>query len=815
MRPCAIVLSALLLLTSAAVLAAPTEQSLVYLRTDEAGGRAFSAADLTLLAEVPGGYLGLLSADDLARLASWNVEYRVVVARDDPAYEYVVQYDAHGGRATTLPAAAELVGGGEGYRILRLPASDDYALSCLADVQRVFRRPLRFVTRPWDQPASTRTVEPDIQAIVAAVNQADLQTTVQTLQNFGTRHSQYAGGATAANWIRDQFLSYGYTNVVFQDYNTWNDNVVCTKPGSVYADKYVVIGGHYDSLNNSNPAVSPGADDNATGTACVLAAAKLMASHAFEYTLVFITFSGEEQGLYGSEAWADQAAAQGLDIIGMINLDMLGYRLAGDAADADLVANTASLPLRDLAYECLATYVPGYVAVNGSLPSGASSDHASFWNAGFRALMLFEDTGNYSPYIHTGNDLVGTSANDFAFMTNNVKLALATTAALARVFHLAIVHEPLPHQQSNGPFPITAEVIAAGALQASSLALNYRVDGGAFHQLPLLPTGQPDQFGATIPGQPRGSFVEYYLTASDQSGHTATSPLDAPTTLHGFRTGIEIAYSDDAETDLGWTFGAAGDNATSGIWLRADPVGTTYQPEDDHTADPGHVCFVTGNGAPGGGPGDQDVDGGRTTLVSPVIDLSGADWAEIAYWRWYVDATTLDDDFLVEISDDGGVTWTNLETVGDTASPWVRAAFTLPRPNVDLTAQMRLRFIASDTGGGSLVEGLIDDLTVTVTRPGGLTPVGDTPAATAALSVYPNPFNPRTTLAFVLPHAGELRLRILDPRGREVACPLAGAQPAGPGQVAWDATSLASGVYFARLELDGTTLVTQKLTLVR
>ena len=92
-------------------------------------------------------------------------------------------------------------------------------------------------------------------------------------------------------------------------------------------------------------------------------------------------------------------------------------------------------------------------------------------------------------------------------------------------------------------------------------------------------------------------------------------------------------------------------------------MGTAYQPENDHTVDPGSICFVTGNGAPGGGHGDQDVDGGRTTLTSPIFDLSEADWAEISYWRWYVDATAFDDDFFVDISDDGGASWTSLEVV--------------------------------------------------------------------------------------------------------------------------------------------------------
>ena len=155
---------------------------------------------------------------------------------------------------------------------------------------------------------------------------------MQTLQDFGTRHSEYTGGELASYWIRDQFLSYGYTDVTLHSFNSWNDNVVCVKPGAAQPERHVVIGAHYDSLNNSNPANSPGADDNATGTACVLAVAELLADFDFEYTLVFITFSGEEQGLYGSEAWASDAADAGMDIVGMINMDMLGYLAGGDTA---------------------------------------------------------------------------------------------------------------------------------------------------------------------------------------------------------------------------------------------------------------------------------------------------------------------------------------------------------------------------------------------------------------------------------------------------------------------------------------------------
>jgi hypothetical protein len=101
-------------------------------------------------------------------------------------------------------------------------------------------------------------------------------------------------------------------------------------------------------------------------------------------------------------------------------------------------------------------------------------------------------------------------------------------------------------------------------------------------------------------------------------------------------------WSDDAEIDRAWTLGLTGDTATSGRWERSDPVGTTYgtppqqvQPEDDCTAPPAHICFVTGNGTVGGAAGANDVDGGMTTLLSPAFNVEGATSATLTYWRWY------------------------------------------------------------------------------------------------------------------------------------------------------------------------------------
>ncbi len=449
----------LVLATSSVAVANP---SLVYLLAQPEQGPSFSAADLQLIAEIPGGYLALLEPTDLARLQSWGLDHRVLT-EDDPTTELLVQYDVPTGRRSTdLPTGAEVLHRGRGFTVLRLPAGSTATLMCLPDIQRVFRRPLRFVSRPWDGPraGSPRTPSVEIQGMVDTVTESWLSNQVLSLQNFGTRHSSTTGGLQASQWLLSQFQSYGYTDVSLHDFDSNNDNVVCVKPGLVEPDKYVVIGGHFDSIS-SNINVAPGADDNATGTVAVLAAAQAMADYDFEYSVVFLCFSGEEQGLLGSEAWANEAANQGLDIVGAVVADMLGYRQAGDAADIDIITNGSSQPLRDLVDQAIADYVPGHVAVTGSLPFGASSDHASFWANGYRSVLFFEDTGDYSPYIHSSDDVMGLSVNDLGFMDRNVRTAIATLASLARPFDVAIAHQPLPDTEGLGPFTVSATILAA------------------------------------------------------------------------------------------------------------------------------------------------------------------------------------------------------------------------------------------------------------------------------------------------------------------------------------------------------------------
>ena len=131
------------------------------------------------------------------------------------------------------------------------------------------------------------------------------------------------------------------------------------------------------------------------------------------------------------------------------------------------------------------------------------------------------------------------------------------------------------------------------------------------------------------------------------------------------------------------------------------------------------MCFVTGQGVSGGSVGDADIDGGRTTLVSPVIDLSNDPDAVISYYRWYSNdrgAAPDEDVFLVDISDDGGANWVNVETVGpsgpETSGGWWHHEFVVA-DFVTPTGQMLVRFVAADDGDGSVVEAAVDDVSVT------------------------------------------------------------------------------------------------------
>jgi len=292
-------------------------------------------------------------------------------------------------------------------------------------------RPMR--SEPSAPPDLSRGYDDYVSDMVAAVSEANFQGLIQGFQDYGTRYSSTDSYDTAALWVRDTIQGYGIDAdlMPFSVGGSYDCvNVVAEKPGVVDSTKIFVICGHLDDTSTQPYSNAPGGDDNGSGSATVVEAARIMSGYDFKYTIRFICFGGEEQGLYGSAAYAAQAYAQGDDIEGVVNLDMLLYGPAG-YENLWVPYNTASTGLA-LALDAICdTYVPALSVMTEYNPGITYSDHSSFWNQGYPAVLGIEQEVFSNPYYHQTTDLLSNYMMYFPFGTNCARGAIATVACLA------------------------------------------------------------------------------------------------------------------------------------------------------------------------------------------------------------------------------------------------------------------------------------------------------------------------------------------------------------------------------------------------
>ncbi len=373
-----------------------------------------------------------------------------------------------------------------------------------------------------------------------------------------------------------------------------------------------------------------------------------------------------------------------------------------------------------------------------------------------------------------------------------------------------IAHTPLGNTTETGPFDVEATITSTeAALSPGLLKLTWRAGGGAWTETDLAHLGG-DQYRGIIP-MLAGGEVAYFFSAGDAVGNQTSLPALAPDYSFGFLVAWAI---DAAEVDGEWIVGLPDDTAATGIWERVDPVGTIAQPDSDHTPN-GVDCWVTGQHIIGQSEGYMDVDSGKTTLTSPVWDLTAFEDAEVRYWRWYSNASgasPASDWWDVMVSNDAGESWAVLEHTMESTSGWESQTFNV----TDLfrtPGLLQLRFVAADEGDGSLVEAAVDDLAIIALA--ATSAVGDEDLHVAMVPVLdqnvPNPFNPSTAISFNLPRAGQASLKIYNVKGELVSVLIDGEVAAGPQRAVWDGTGdngrpVASGVYFYRLKTEDRTL---------
>jgi aminopeptidase YwaD len=289
--------------------------------------------------------------------------------------------------------------------------------------------PLTYCT-PLVSTSGVAVSDPILDSIVARISEDSVEAIDTRLMDFQTRYVYTDSNDMAQEYIRQKFLSYGYTDVTTDAFypSGWPaHNVICTKTGTEFPDKVIIIGAHYDSYNTqSDPMIfAPGADDNGSGTVGVLEAARALANVPTDKTIIFIAFDAEEIGLVGSDYFAGVALASGMDIELMLNMDMIGY----DPNESGAIfygTNSVSQGYADLAVQLTDDYTNLY-GYSGA--AGGSSDHYPFAQRGYRFVYAEESEFN-TPGWHTNIDII--SRLNIPYWTDVVRSVCLTAYATSQ-----------------------------------------------------------------------------------------------------------------------------------------------------------------------------------------------------------------------------------------------------------------------------------------------------------------------------------------------------------------------------------------------
>jgi hypothetical protein len=270
-----------------------------------------------------------------------------------------------------------------------------------------------------------------IASLVTRVSQTNLQTWINDLSAFHTRHTKSTYITQVITWLVDKFKDFGYADVIKQSYvkdSYQLDNVVCTKQGTGNTGKVIIVCGHFDCImENSQDATAraPGADDNATGMAVILEVARILADVQLEDTVQFVGFSGEEQGLWGSTAYAQHIQSGNINVHRLINLDMVGHSPANssiiverDTGNQTTANDSDSHALGNLMAQMAADYTTTPVEFGQIY----ASDYMPFEARGYVVAGLYEGEGN--PNYHHGSDTPGTV--NYPYVADAARITLAT-----------------------------------------------------------------------------------------------------------------------------------------------------------------------------------------------------------------------------------------------------------------------------------------------------------------------------------------------------------------------------------------------------
>lgn len=272
-----------------------------------------------------------------------------------------------------------------------------------------------------------------VQTIMSHINEFSIRTTIQKLSSFKNRYYKSQTGLDSQNWIKANWeklsANRNDVKVEFYKHKKWpQPSIIFTLEGTTKSDEVVIVGGHADSIAGywgRGKARAPGADDNASGIATVTEAIRVVMDTGYkpQRTIKFMAYAAEEVGLLGSKEIANDFKAKGVNVVGVVQLDMTNFK---GTLDKDIVFMT------DYTNEAQTKFMGKLIDTYVHVPWGYSkcgygcSDHASWHNAGYPASMPFESTmGDINGKIHTKNDLIENSGSTADHAEKFAKLAVA------------------------------------------------------------------------------------------------------------------------------------------------------------------------------------------------------------------------------------------------------------------------------------------------------------------------------------------------------------------------------------------------------
>jgi aminopeptidase YwaD len=391
-------------------------------------------------------FLVLAGDSQITRMPNEGLTFELVLLAADPS-AYYVSYSSQLEPTPTIDKAAfsQPIELGDGVRLFETARST--ATSLVEDAGLKVRKldeldiPMFFepvavpltVAAPQDYPTDS---------VANLVLQDSVLAWDSRLQSFYTRYYSTDSVLRARDWLVGKLQSWGYTNVSVQPFTAGgitNYNVRAVKLGAQEPDKIIVIGAHYDSYSGNALYHAPGADDNASGTTVVMEVARALKDIPLRKTVIFMPFSAEEIGLYGSQYAATDFRTGGANVEVMYNFDMVGFE-----SNWDYVTNFQCGP--NTAYRQL--MIDAAARVSGIKPRlvtmASNSDHYPFYQRGFNIAYAAEGDGY--PYYHTEQD--STSKLNFPYMTDIVRMAAATVAYTADAPHPTVIDSIV--DQGNG-----------------------------------------------------------------------------------------------------------------------------------------------------------------------------------------------------------------------------------------------------------------------------------------------------------------------------------------------------------------------------